>query len=87
MSEEFFIEVKSAVYFVDAKANLINYDVSSSLIVLFFFMIEKLFPGSMVCQTDEVTNFMTWSDEACFQFDIFHPAILKVAAETRISEG
>ena len=54
---------------------------------LIFFTIDKLLPVSNLCQTDQVTDFMVWSHGARFQFDIFPPTILKVAAETRISEG
>lgn len=50
-------------------------------------MIDKLLPVSNLCQTDQVTDSMVWSHGARFQFDIFPPTILKVAAETQISEG
>jgi len=59
MSEEIFLpKVKSAIYFVDSKANLIDY-ISFSLTALNFFTIDKLLPISNLCQTDQVTDFMT----------------------------
>lgn len=71
MSEEIFLpKVKSAIYFVDSKANLIDY-ISFSLTALNFFTIDKLLPISNLCQTDQVTDFMTCLMEPVFNLTFF----------------
>lgn len=77
-----------SVYFVGAKTGLIDCDISSYLTALICFPDRSPFAHfHVLCQTDQVTDFMAWSQESCFQRDALPFTILTVATEMWTSEG